>query len=243
MKRGTAEIDPADRRGDRAILRGRGRVWLESLEPRTLLSAAVVTYHNDIASSGVNSSETLLTPTNLTPGSFGKQFSTPVDGQIYAQPLYVPQSNIAVGLGQGTHNVAFVATEHDTVYAIDADGGNVLWKTSLLDTSNPAVNLLGAAAIAPVTPFDVSTLDLSPEIGITATPVIDRAANLIYVEAKSKQTLNGDGGTHYVQMLYKIDITTGAIVGSTIIGDTSYIVGEPYIHRVVDTGTGTDPFI
>ncbi len=95
------------------------RTSFERLEERTLLSINVTLYRYDAASSGLNASETVLTPANVYAGSFGKQFTTAVDGQVLAQPLYLAALNITTGAG-GTHNVAFVATEHDSLYAIDA---------------------------------------------------------------------------------------------------------------------------
>ena len=93
---------------------------------------SVRTYHNNNYRDGANPNETILNPTNVNPTTFGKLFSYAVDGYVYAQPLYVP--NVAVA-GQGTHNVLFIATEHNTVYAFDADsagaGGGLLWKTNL----------------------------------------------------------------------------------------------------------------
>ena len=87
---------------------------------RQLLAAAVTSFHNDSASTGVNSQETVLTPANVNSADFGKVFATKVNGQVYAQPLVVPGLNIP---GQGVHNVVFVATEHDSLYAIDAESG------------------------------------------------------------------------------------------------------------------------
>src|SRR5258708_4514393 len=161
--------------------------------------ANVTTYHNDNARTGVNASETILTRDTFTvPGQFGKVFSQSVDGYVYAQPLYVPRVNIA---GKGTHNVVFVATEGDTVYAFDADnnaGTNAspLWTASLIDTQHGA-----AAGATTVSSSDVSCTDLVPQIGITSTPVID--AGIMYVEAKSKE----NGG--FVHRLHALDITTG----------------------------------
>jgi hypothetical protein len=95
----------------------------------------VLTFHNDNFRSGLNPHETILKPANVTPSSFGKLFSYPVDGYLYAEPLYVSQLAIP---GQGTHNVVFAASEHDSVYAFDADGlaTTPLWHTSFIDPAN-----------------------------------------------------------------------------------------------------------
>ena len=85
--------------------------------------ANVLTWHNDNARSGVNPNETVLAPANVNQTDFGKLFDIPVDGQVFAQPLYV--SGVAIP-GKGTHNVVYIATEHDSVYACDADDGSVL---------------------------------------------------------------------------------------------------------------------
>ncbi len=119
----------------------------------------VTTWHNDRARTGANTSETLLTPANVSAaGSFGQLFSVSVDGAVYAQPLYLSGLNIA----GGTHNVVFAATEHDSVYAIDADTGVVYWQRSFLDPGMTTV----AATLE-------TCDDIVPEIGITGTPVID----------------------------------------------------------------------
>jgi hypothetical protein len=155
---------------------------------------SVVTQHNDIARTGANTSETILTPTNVISSQFGKVFSHPVDGYVYAQPLYVP----GVTIGGTKHNVVFVATENDSVYAFDADNNvganaNPLWHVSLLPS--------GATAVPA---SDLHQTDIVPVIGITGTPVIDPAAGTLYVVAKSKES-----GT-YVQRLHALNITSGA---------------------------------
>src|SRR5690348_15237830 len=111
------------RRARRFDVVGRqARCMAEVLEGRTLLTAVnVYSYHNDTSSTGQNLSETALTPANVNSVSFGKFYSTPVDGQVYGQPLYVSGQNITSGSHQGVHNVAYVVTEHDSLYAIDAD--------------------------------------------------------------------------------------------------------------------------
>src|SRR5438309_2535197 len=158
-------------------------------------SQGVFTYHNDLARTGQNVNETILTPGNVTSTTFGKQFADPVDGYVYAQPLYV--ANVAIP-NQGTHNVVYVATENDTVYAFDADAqGAPLWQTSLLVNGGSAV---------PST--DLNCSDLTPVIGVTATPVIDPTTNTLYVVAKSKEGL--PTAPAYVQRLHALDIATGA---------------------------------
>jgi fibronectin type 3 domain-containing protein len=201
------------------------RPLLEQLERRLVPSASplvnLLTYHNDNFSTGQNLSEVALTPANVNSSSFGKLFTTPVDGQVYAQPLYVAGVNITTGSNPGTHNVVFVATQHDSVYAIDADNGQILWKDSFI---NPA------AGITTVPQGDVISADISPEIGITATPVIDPATNTIYVEAKTKEVRGSD--RHYVQKLHAIDITSGAekFGGPATIADTIWNGGTNYTY-------------
>jgi hypothetical protein len=166
---------------------------------------SVLTQHYDIARTGQNTNETILTPANVNSTTFGKLFSYPVDGYIYAQPLYVPVLTMGAGTPQAgtTHNVIFIATEHDSVYAFDADSNlvanaNPLWHITLLDAAH------GAASGATTVPSgDVATYDIMPEIGITGTPVIDLATSTLYVVGKTKES-----GT-YVQRLHALDITTG----------------------------------
>ena len=166
----------------------------------------VVTQHYDNARTGANTNETILTPSNVNTAGFGKLFSQLVDGYIYAQPLYLAGVTMGAGTSQaGTvHNVVFIATEHDSVYAFDADtnggaNGFPLWKVTLLDAAH------GAASGATTVPSgDISSGDLVPEIGITGTPVIDPATNTIYLVGKTKES-----GT-YLQRLHALDITTGA---------------------------------
>ena len=171
-----------------------------------LAQTNVTTQHNDIARTGQNTSETILTPSNVNSSSFGKLFYYVVDGYVYAQPLYISGITMGAGTPQaGTkHNVVFIATEHDSVYAFDADSnlganGKPLWQISLLDSAH------GAAAGATTVPTsDIGSSDVVPEYGITSTPVIDPATNTIYVVGKSKE--NGS----QLYRLHALDITTGA---------------------------------
>ena len=153
---------------------------------------SITTYHNDNSRTGQNTQETSLTTSNVNSTQFGKLFSTTVDGYVYAQPLYVPNVQNIAG---GTHNVLYVATEHDSLYAIDADSGAVLWQKSFINPS---------AGITTVSNGDASCGDLVPEIGITSTPVIDPATNTLYLVAKTKE--NGA----YFQRLHAIDTVTNA---------------------------------
>lgn len=161
----------------------------------------VTTWRYDNAHSGINAQETQLTPANVNANTFGKLFSVAVDGQVYAQPLYMPGLNMPDGK---THNVVFIATEHDSVYAMDADsnlGANAqpLWKASMISPSH------GAGPGATTVPYqDVLIDDINPEIGITSTPVIDPASQTIYVVAKSKE--NGS----YVQRLHALSLFDGS---------------------------------
>ncbi|HJY88158.1 MAG TPA: hypothetical protein VKE24_15090 [Candidatus Acidoferrales bacterium] len=156
--------------------------------------AGTFTYHNDTARTGQNLQELALIPTTVNQRQFGKIFSCVVDGYVYAEPLYV--ANLAIP-GKGTHNLVFVATEHDSVFAFDADNTacSQVWMTSFIDPN---------AGITTVPSDDVLSADLVPEIGITGTPVIDPQRGTLYVVARTKE--NGS----YLQRLHALDITTGA---------------------------------
>ncbi len=190
---------------------------VELLEGRRLLATSVLTYHNDNLSSGLNATETLITPGNLSVSSFGKRFATAVDGQIYSQPLYVPNLNITTGSSPGIHNTVFVATQHDSLYAIDSDSGAILYQKSFIGVSN---GLPSATSVTPMPAADTNSADISPEVGITATPVIDPSTNSLYLTAKTKEIVSNSTTTpHYVYRLYKLNIQSGSYT-STIIGDT-----------------------
>jgi len=168
-------------------------VWLcVAVTPVVRLAAQtnVLTYHNDRSRTGQNLAETLLTPANVNSTMFGKLFLTTLDGVVDAQPLYVGGLSIP---NQGTHNVLIVATEGDSLYALDADSGATLWHTSLLKTGEMPSDNRGCSQVTPV-------------IGITSTPVITltTAGGLIYAVAMSK-----DASSNYHQRLHALSLTTG----------------------------------
>ena len=168
---------------------------------------SVWTYHNDNYRTGQNTSETILNLTNVNSASFGRLFTNTVDGMVYAQPLYVP--GVAVP-GQGTHNLLFIATEHNTVYAFDADvpaaAGGLLWKTNL---GPAAVTTIPGGFAEPNfgTRYNGGKFtDIEPEVGITGTPVIDLSSGTLYVDA-----FTGVVGatTNYFHTLHALNITNG----------------------------------
>jgi hypothetical protein len=141
----------------------------------------VLTQHNDLSRTGANTSETILTPANVNSSTFEKLFTDAVDGQVYAQPLYAAN----LSLSNGIHNVVFVCTENNSVYAFDADTADVTyWHVNL-----------GA-------PFTPSCGDLTPTVGITGTPVIDLNSGTLYVDTKL--------AAGPAQKLHALDITTGS---------------------------------
>ena len=154
----------------------------------------VATYHNNNARTGLNSTEVSLTPRNVSVTTFGKLGAVTVQGDIYAQPLYVPQ----VTTSTGSHNLIIVATEHDQVYAIDANSRQIIWHTDLLGSSG---------MVTTVDPNDVDCGAISPEIGITGTPVIDTTSSTVYMVARTKDTSSGQ--PVFYQWLHALDLATG----------------------------------
>jgi hypothetical protein len=158
----------------------------------------VLTWHNDNARTGQNPFELRLTPRNVNVRTFGKLFARRVDGIVYAQPLYVPDVSIP---GMGTHDVVYVATEHDSVYAFDAGGvpAAPLWRRSFIDPAHGITTMPCTSDQQPECDITI----LTPEHGITATPVIDPARQTLYVVAKTVE--RGE----YMQRIHALDITTG----------------------------------
>jgi hypothetical protein len=174
----------------------------------------VFTSRNDNARTGQNVNETVLTTKNVNSTTFGKVFSYPVDGQIYAQPLYVPNVSLP---GKGVHNVVYVATENDSLYAFDADGltANTLWKVSFINPAN-GVTTLNCITLS----FECNVW---PNTGITGTPVIDPNTNTIYLLVRTQEP-----GNNSVHRLHALDITTGAEK-----------FGGPVVISATVSGTGT----
>ena len=151
----------------------------------------VITYHNDNGRTGQNLKETTLTLSNVNQNTFGLRKIVTLDGKVDAQPLFLS----GVALAGGTHDVVYVVTEHDSIYALDSATGAVLWHVSTLSNGETTSDTHGCGQV-------------SPEIGITSTPVIDRTRGpngAMYVVAMSKNS-----GGSYFHRLYALDITTGA---------------------------------
>jgi outer membrane protein assembly factor BamB len=164
----------------------------------------VLTYKNDLSRSGQNLTESTLTLANVTTSSFGLLRVLPVDGKVDAQPLYVSQLSVSGAM----HSVVFAATENDSVYAFDANTGSILWQVSLLAAGETVSDMRDCTQV-------------SPQIGVTSTPVIDRSAGThgtLFVVAMSK-----DAASNYHQRLHALDLTSGAelLGGPTEISATS----------------------
>ncbi len=158
------------------------------MPPPPATAPDVTTYHYDNTRQGLNAQETTLTPANVNSTSFGKKNFFTADGKVDAQPLYLSALSIN---GTATH-VLYMASEHDSVYAINADTGAAVWQVSVLGAGESPSEAIGNCG------------QITPEIGITATPVIDRAKGAIYVVAMSKN------GSTYHQRLHVLSLTTGA---------------------------------
>jgi hypothetical protein len=184
-------------------------------------NADVLTYHYDTMRSGANTSETTLTPANVNSTKFGLLGSFSVDGKVDGQPLYL--SNVSIP-GVGTKNVLYVVTEHDTVFAFDADSVSgattaSLWKRSMLQTGETSSD-------------DRNCGQVTPEIGITSTPVIDRTRNAIYVVAVSKTSAGA-----YIHRIHALNLSTGAELFG---GPTT--VTATYPGSGANSANGTDTF-
>ena len=178
----------------------------------------VLTYHNDNTRCGENTNEVLLTLANVNVSSFGRLITYPTDGLIIAQPLYV--SGLAIP-GQGTHNVVFVATEYNSVYAFDADGdtsinGGLLWQTNLGIAVSSYNNEFGNRGTGSYYP------DIDPAVGITGTPVIDLASGTIYVDVHTREV---GTTTNYFHRIHALNITNGAEQAYSPVAVTNSVPG------------------
>jgi hypothetical protein len=187
----------------------------------------VLTWHNDGARTGQNRDETVLTPANVRAGSFGKRFARPVDGMIYAQPLYVSRVNVA---GTGSVNEVIVATEHDSVYAFDASGkrASPLWHTSFIDPKRGITTVPCTNARQP----ECDPTILVPEHGITGTPVVDPSTETVFVYAKTLER------GKYFWRLHALDITTGAERPGSPIAIEASALGYPAVRFDPESGFG-----
>jgi hypothetical protein len=259
----------------------RRSVFAESLEQRTLLSSNILSNHGDPGSTGLVSNETVLTPTDVLSTqaassittNFGRLFDTTLDGQVYAQPLAVNNVNITRGSSLGIHDVLYVATLHDSLYAVDANTGSILWQDNFTQIANPQVTTINSPVpTTGVTTIPVSALIatlISPELGVLSTPAIDSSTNIIYLLANTQEFRSGStpatsGDRHFVQRLWALNISSGAVAitpnnpaveptsGGMVVGDTikndtisgsnytnyQYVVG-PFIKG---TGNNSDTF-
>jgi Fibronectin type III domain len=165
----------------------------------------VTTYHNDVSRDGANTHEFALLPSNISTSTFGKLFSCSADGAIYAQPLWVAN----VSINGVKHNVVIVATMHDSVYAFDADSNASpcvpLWQAKLLDSAHGGTAGEQSVPSGPGGLLGNGYGDITPETGVTGTPVIDPSTNTIYAVSKSVIT----SGPTFFQRLHALDLTTG----------------------------------
>ncbi len=166
-----------------------------------LEAASVLTFHNDNNRTGRNLQETILNTLNVNPNTFGKLFSVSLDGNSFGQPLYVA----SVHFKGGDRSVVYVATSHDSVYAIDARTGAIVWRVNL---GNPVPRLDIETFRQAHMPPDEPYYDIYPEIGITSTPVIDIASQAIFVVAKTRASIEDE--PKYIYSLHALDLRDGS---------------------------------
>ena len=186
--------------------------------------AGVYTYHNDLARDGSNTQEYALTPSNVNTSTFGKLFSCTVDGAIYTQPLWV--ANLSFSGVQ--HNVVFVATQHDSLYAFDADANPcvLLWQVSLIDSAhgaNPNETSVPSSGSGHL--VGGGTGDITPEVGVTGTPVIDPTSNTLFVVSKS--VIASEPTPTFYQRLHAINVFTGNEETGSPLGLTNLNITYP----------------
>ena len=175
---------------------------LAALLPSNVFATNWLTYHFDNTRDGANTNEVVLTPANVNTNAFFKLFTYTVDAEVYAEPLYM--ANVAIP-GQGTHNVVFVATENDSIYAFDADNGNLGTNGGLLWQIN-----LGTAATSTLFGTRYHHNVLNPLLGVTGTPVIDPLAGTLYVDALTTPVPDTTNAQHHLHALNIADGTGAA---------------------------------
>jgi fibronectin type 3 domain-containing protein len=236
-------------RGNSAV----NQAVIESLEARQLMSTNVLNYRD--GQLGTNTTETTLSPANVKTGSFGKLYTTALDGNVYAEPLLVNAETITAGVNTtagaaGTYNVVYAETENDSIYAINSVTGAILWKRSFLNTTGTGTttgtdinNPLSATTITTPTNSDAGSADISPVYGITGTPVIDLANNRMYVVPFTKEMVNST--TTFVLRIHAINLSDGTDqvtpyqIGSTT--GTNNNTTSIYVYGSGD-GSVTDPY-
>lgn len=196
------------------VFMGSGKAFAAAAPANT----AVTTYKYNLSRTGWNPNETILNTTNVNTNSFGRLISFPLDGQSYTQPLFVPN----VATSKGTFNLVFVATEHDSIYAFDADRTvtTPIWHTTFLTG--------GATSVPTSVVYGTGFQDITPEIGITGTPVIDTATNTMYVDV---MTLENGAPIH---RLHALDITTGLDkIPAVVVTATAAGKGDGNVNNVI----------
>jgi fibronectin type 3 domain-containing protein len=194
----------------------------------------------------LNAAESVLTPQNVNPTDFGKQYEDHLDGaDVIAEPLYMQNVNVTTGAGQGVHSVVFIATEADDLYSIDANTGAVLWQDNFTDITSPT-NLTPTSGVTTIQQSDIANNpDVGSQLGILATPAIDPATGIMYLNANTKE-IRPDG-KHFVQRLWAISISNGApAMNPAVIGDTIAPNGlsntgpYKYVAGPIVNGTGNN---
>ncbi len=248
--------------------------FLQFLSTVAKAETDILSYHGGtVTSNGVNSTEQVLVPSGVNSSVFGKVFTTAITdtpnttgmplpsetapnfftaaaGQVYAEPLVKTGVNITTGSSQGLHDVVFVATSMDSLYAIDAIGGNILWKDSFIYNAsgnpNPTVNaaiVSGVTAVPGGSGTEINTADVSPWVGIVGTPVIDGANGYLYLVAKTREVrTEGQASPHYVLTLHKVRLKDGLdlpvpIADTTLVtSNTTYVYNSgPYVLSTAGT--------
>ena len=218
------------------------RPFLERLEDRRLLATNITQYHVDSQSTGANLTETQLTPSNVNAADFGQLYNTPLDGQVYAEPLVLTNVTIAAGPNTvgtpGTYNsVVFVATEHDSLYAINAANGAILWQRTFLDTTNPNDYLPGATSVTTIPSEDTRFGRHQPGDRHHQYPGHRPVHEHHLCLCRNTKEIVG-GNAYYVQRLHAINVGDGTDAAP------SFVIGTPptttpITHRSTSTARAT----